>query len=144
MSAMSCRLCGTALVRVADPGTDEYVWAGPDGLPYGRDRDLADIPDPYGRLAELAELAGTGDRAAIREYTALKTRLDAGGTWHTHRADARTLPPHEGPVPHCCGWPGWLRPSGWQCRRCGRRLPVPEPVQAPVPVRPVQAGGRSR
>jgi hypothetical protein len=59
----------------------------------------------------------------MAECSALKVRLDFGGTFHQHYP--ASLPsPYEGTVPHCCGWPGWLRPSGWQCRRCGAVLAV--------------------
>jgi hypothetical protein len=128
-----CRLCGAVLVRAADTRTDEYVWVDLAGRMYGPDTDLAHIPDPYGHLADLAERAVRGDRRAAGEYSALKVRLETGGTDHVHWTDASDDPPlHSGPVPGCCGWPAWLRPSGWQCRRCKRRLPVPVPLLAPV------------
>ena len=145
-----CWLCGAALVRAADTRTDTYVWVDLGGSTYGRDADLAHIPDPYGHLAGLAERAVRGDRRAAGEYGALKVRLETGYE-HVHQAPAEGQPPlYDGPVPECCGWHAWLRPSGWQCRRCKARLPVPVPLLAPVrgPVRetaaplPVRAGSR--
>lgn len=147
-----CRLCEAVLVRAADTRTDEYIWVDLAGRTYGRDADLAHIPGPYGHLADLAERAVRGDWAAAREYGALKVRLDAGcGYEHAHWTDGAGEPHlHPGPVPECCDYPAWLRPSGWQCRRCKRRLPVPVPLLAPVrrPVReaasalPVRAADR--
>jgi hypothetical protein len=59
--------------------------------------------------------------AAARVYSALKARMDFGGMHHVHQP-ASPGPVHDGPVPRCCGSPGWLRPSGWQCSRCGISL----------------------
>ena len=55
------------------------------------------------------------------EYSVLKARMDFGGMHHVHQP-ASPGPVHDGPVPWCCGSPGWLRPSGWQCSRCGISL----------------------
>ncbi|HUY51697.1 MAG TPA: hypothetical protein VMV92_39350 [Streptosporangiaceae bacterium] len=127
--SVNCRLCGVALHRAADPVTDTYVWADADGHQTGADPDVAHLrPDPSAYLAALGERIrsapkGSPDWAAGREYSALKVRLDVGGTCHVHWPDGNG-PPHAGPLPWCCGWPGWLRPSGWQCRRCGAALAV--------------------
>ena len=140
------------LVRAADTRTDTYIWADEAGRTYGRDADLAHIPDPYGHLGDLAVRALAGDLLAGQEYSALKVRLDTGcGYEHQHQADASGEPPLcPDPVPECCDYPAWLCPSGWWCRRCSRRLPVPVPLLAPVrrPARetaaplPVRAGSR--
>jgi hypothetical protein len=59
----------------------------------------------------------------MAEYSALKVRLDFGGTFHEHYP--REWPAWDGPpAPEHCGWPAWLRPSGWQCRQCGAALAV--------------------
>jgi hypothetical protein len=132
---VSCRLCAVPLVRVADLTADEYAWANAGGHQTGTDPDVAHLlPDPYGRLAILASELGRAQAvrtkrasrtwlywARAREYGALKVRLEMGGTFHVHQPDGPG-PVHEGPVPEHCNWPGWLRPSGWQCRRCGAAL----------------------
>lgn len=99
------------------------------GTKAGDDPDVAGLkPDPYAYLAALGERCVTGkgrqkrlDLAAAREYSALKVRLETGGTFHVHQPDGPG-PVHDGPVPEHCGWPGWLHPSGWQCRQCGAAL----------------------
>jgi hypothetical protein len=60
----------------------------------------------------------------VREYSALKIRLDSGYTTHLHLPDPATVVEHgprPDPVSHC-DYPAWLRPTGWQCRRCGADL----------------------
>jgi hypothetical protein len=65
------------------------------GSQLGDDPDVAHLqPDPYAHLAALGEriLAapkGKPDYAAGREYSALKMRLDFGGTFHVHLAATR-------------------------------------------------------
>jgi hypothetical protein len=141
-----CRCCPARLVRVADPRTDTWLWADESGSCTGTDGDLAHIPDPHGHLADLDRMARAGDMRAGREYAALSIRLTTGYHHEHYPADLAGLPPHEGPVPEHCGWPAWLRPSGWQCRRCGERLPVPggsaEPVRRPAR-QPVQTRPRT-
>jgi len=55
------------------------------------------------------------------EYSMLKVRLETSATFHQHQASSGPWPASQ-PVPEPCGWPGWLRPSGWQCRQCGAAL----------------------
>ena len=129
MTAVACRFCKAPLHRAADLVTDEFVWVDEHGHQTGDDPDVADLkPDPYACLAALGERCVTGkdrktalDLAAAREYSALKVRLETGGSFHVHQPDSPG-PVHDGPVPEHCGWPGWLRPSGWQCRQCGASL----------------------
>ena len=129
-----CRHCPAQLHLAADTRLDEWVWHDESGSILGDDPDLP--PDPYGRLAHLGEIQmaahkqhkpGKSDLtwvfwAAAREYSALKVRLDFGGTWHTHYPREHGPALHDGLVPEHCGWPMWLRPSGWQCRQCADRL----------------------
>lgn len=135
MSRAACRLCGDLLHRVADTSADVWAWADEDGSQSGLDADLRRLPggDPYTRLSVLASAMDAAMKAAggprgrkasltslywatAREYSALKVRADSG-THHVHQVCASDLAPYAGEVPRCCGWPGWLRPSGWQCRQ---------------------------
>lgn len=134
----ACALCPALLHRAPVPGADEWGWADRDGRACGDDPDVAHLlPDPYAYLAALGERAMalmTGpkrqrDLAAatvvMGEYSALKVRLDLGGTFHQHHPGAGRAPFYAGPaVPECCGWPALLRPSGFTCRQCGTRLAV--------------------
>jgi hypothetical protein len=136
--AITCWLCGDELHQVADHRLDDFVWVDATGMRYGDDADLRHLPGgPDARLVWLrnqmnrATNAQRGKRAEhtwlywarAREYTALLVRLNSG-TWHTHQVRASELPPWDGPpVPEHCGWPMWLRPSGWHCRQgCGTIL----------------------
>jgi hypothetical protein len=123
--------CPAVLHRVAIPELDEWGCADDAGSRFGDDPDLAHCgPDPWAYLNELGErcIRGEGkkavlDLAAAREYSALKVRLETGGTFHQHYPKPGAEPAWDGPpVPEHCGWPGWLRPSGWQCRQCGAAL----------------------
>ena len=141
MSQTTCRHCPAGLHRVAIPG-DEWGWADETGARYGTDRDLLHVrpspagltagfgDSPDGRLAELRAAMGavkTTKRADLtwvywayaREYSALKVRLETGGTFHEHYPAEQ--PAYDGPPPPvCCGWPMRLAPSGWRCRQdCG-------------------------
>ena len=146
----TCRLCGVPLIRSADTAADEFCWRDPSGSQTGTDHDMAAlVPDPYAYLAGLAEnLERLHDKRKRRpegpmrawglwkspagwfpvmdmgqEYTMLKVRLDLGNTtFHVHQARDDTPDGPGWPLPWHCDWPGWLRPSGWQCRQCGRRL----------------------
>ena len=133
-----CRLCGAALHMAPDHRVDEYSWQDERGRTLGDDPDVAHLqPDPYAYLAALAaDLAraqkvtrkGVGHTwlywRKAREYSALKVRLETGGTFHVHWAGSSPIDHsaagHQPQVPEHCGWPMWLRPSGWHCRQgCG-------------------------
>lgn len=127
MQTTSCRLCGDTLYRAAVMW-DEWGYVDGRGNRLGTDSDLRHLPDgAYARLSELAERcttsAGKSDMSvegerAIREYGRLKTRMEFGSSFHTHRAMEHLRVPNCGqePVPYGCGMPAYLRPSGWQCR----------------------------
>jgi hypothetical protein len=129
MTGVTCRHCPALLHRVAIPELDEWGWADEQGSRFGQDPDVAMLkPDPYAYLAALGGRCVTGkgkgrlvDHQAAAEYTMLKVRLEMSGTLHEHYP--REQPAYEGPpAPEHCGWPAWLRPSGWQCRQCGAAL----------------------
>jgi hypothetical protein len=134
---VKCRHCGDKLHRVADERADTWEWADENGRRFGADADLRDLPGgPGAYLARLGDMlaraqAVSSSRAArtwlywrtAKEYSALKVRL-ASGTFHEHLPDYLDMPPFEGVVPEHCNWPMRLRPSGWQCRECGERLPA--------------------
>lgn len=138
MFTTGCRFCPAQLHQAANERLDEWVWLDEAGSPVGDDPDLP--PDPYGHLADLAGMCERAHRqsrrgaeptwlyhAAVREYSSLKVRLEFGGTFHTHRP-LHLPPPYPGPVPEHCGWPAWLRPSGWQCRQCHIKIAAPVEV----------------
>lgn len=134
-----CWLCGDLLHLAASAPADEYVYVDEAGSQTGTDADLRQLPGGgYARLAELDRMmtrAQAGKRcertwlywALAREYSMLKVRLEMGGTFHVHHArQHRHTVDHQEPrlrtwtAPECCGWPMWLRPSGWHCRQnCG-------------------------
>ena len=130
-------LCEALTAAGVDPAADEYVWVDEQGRQTGTDPDLHHLPDPYAHLTALGALImrGAAQRkgkraeptwlwwAAGREYGALKVRLEMGGTFHVHQPGSPG-PAYEGAVPWCCGWPGWLRPGGRQCRQYGAALAV--------------------
>jgi len=143
---LPCWLCGDAMHQVADTWLDEFTWADDSGSTTGTDTDLRQLEEHGGAYARLKWLADEMDRlgklsckrkdgyhwpdeatqaeyhARGREYSALKVRLETGGTFHVHHVRSSEVPDYAGIVPYCCGWPAWLRPSGWQCRQC--RKPV--------------------
>jgi hypothetical protein len=128
-----CRWCPAKLYRIPVTHTNEWGWQDAGGNRFGDDPDTAMLkPDPYAYLATLAAKLDKAHKApkrscttwvyeaAIREYSALKVRLDFGHTIHLHLPDPRTVVEHgprPDPVSHC-DYPAWLRPTGWQCRRC--------------------------
>ena len=136
----------------ADVNLDEFTWVGEDGRKTGTDSDLRQLEVHGGAYARLAWLSGELQEAMksaggpnskkacltplywarAREYSALKVRLEMGMTFHIHRIRAADEPACPGSVrccgygvPYCCEWPAWLRPSGWQCRRCKQVLLAP-------------------
>jgi hypothetical protein len=140
---LPCWLCGDACHMVADTRLDLWDWADDSGSKTGKDSDLRQLYDagwtPYGRLKWLADemerlhklsrktkdgYHWPDDRtraeyhARGREYSALKVRLEFGGTFHIHHVRTDSVPPWKGELPYCCGSPAWLRPSGWHCREC--------------------------
>jgi hypothetical protein len=135
VTGVTCRHCLAVLHRVAIPELDEWGWAGEDGQRSGTDPDVAHLqPDPHAYLAALGGrcIAGKGkdrrtDLRAAGEYSMLKVRLEMGGTFHEHYPREQLA--YDGPpAPEHCGWPGWLRPSGWQCRQCGAALALERAV----------------
>jgi hypothetical protein len=138
-AAGRCQLCGDPLHPVANERTDTFIWVDASGSQTGVDADLRQLPggDPFARLDVLTDRLKASryrDSAAAAEYSALTIRLGGTGgaaarTHHEHWAPV-SEPMYTGLVPECCGWPAWLRPSGWQCRRCRRRLGPPPPDTA--------------
>lgn len=126
----TCRLCGDALHRVVIKEVDEWGWSDETGSIYGTDRDLRHLePNPYAYLQALSDryTDAKGRMTAMPtsvagEYSMLMVRLDLGGTFHTHQPENIQQEPFTGELPQHCEWPAMLRPSGWQCRRCGERL----------------------
>jgi hypothetical protein len=126
--AIACWHCGDALRLLADVMADEYVWIDESGANYALDYDLRHIcgGNPYMRLKQLADrlaacrgsITPESDRD-IEEYAALSVRI-AGGTFHRHTPVS--APVYDGPRFSHCDYPGWLRPSGWQCRVCHARM----------------------
>jgi hypothetical protein len=143
-----CQMCPAVLVRAADLVQDDWVWVHGAGSRTGRDPDLAYIPGPYGHLGDLGVRALAGDMRAAQEYSALKARLDAScGYEHEHWPDPRQVTRYDDsdePMPEHCGWPAWRRPSGWQCRHCQARLPVPGPIRQPAQTSPVRGAVRAK
>ena len=143
-----CWLCGDLLHRVADKRADEFTWADEAGSTAGTDSDLRRLEEHGGAYARLAWLAEEMERlhklsrkrvdgyhwpdeqmrtayhARGREYSALKVRLEMGGTFHIHQVRASDTPPYRGPAVQHCDYPAWLRPSGWWCRKCGQQLSI--------------------
>jgi hypothetical protein len=150
-----CAECGTPMVHAA--GTehgirgpkDVFTEVAADGSAKGPAPDLAHLfspaanwlgmSNPYAYLARLGELCSEATSAkrcettwlyerTIREYVALKVRLDMGGMHHTHTParEPWVYDPNRAPLgvvmPYHCGQPAWLRPSGWYCRGCGELL----------------------
>jgi hypothetical protein len=147
----TCGECGTSMVLVeaAEHGKDVFAVVAADGTSYGPASDLVHLFEPsanwlgesgaYAYLARLGKLCAEATAAkrtettwlyerTIREYAALKVRLDTGSCYHTHREasvpwvydSAREF---DGQVyVYHCAWPAHLRPSGWYCRGCGELL----------------------
>lgn len=139
-----CWLCGDLLHEVADARLDEFTWVDEAGGRIGGSPDLRPLGGVEGAYARLRWLASECDRlsklsrktkdgyrwpgeqtraeylACGREYSALNERL-RWPTFHHHQVRAADKPSETGPVPCCCGWPAWLRPSGWYCRKCKQR-----------------------
>jgi len=146
---LPCWLCGDAMHMVADTRFDEFTWADDGGSKTGIASDLRQLEEHGGAYAYLAWLSGELERlsglsrkrkdgyhwpderteaeyfARGREYSALKVRLEMGGTFHVHQVMASDIPPYCGPDVRCCEYPAWLRPSGWQCRQCRQPVPCP-------------------
>lgn len=96
--------------------------------------------NPWDALKRMAELMDATNHKAVMagkachtplhwrvaaEYSALMVRLDMGLPFHQHqpltRSEVSTVDTSEGrpaDLPYHCGWPAWLRPSGWHCREC--------------------------
>lgn len=97
--------------------------------------------NPYDALAKMAELLDQGHKAVspgksnpracltplfwqlAGEYSMLNVRMAMGGGYHVHRPATdwkHEVKTRERPddLPWHCGWPAWLRPSGWHCRQC--------------------------
>ncbi len=121
---------------------DEYVWVDDGGSQTGTDSDLRMFDHLAGgaweTLGELDRMLAA-DRAAkkgakmspadyhrtINSYIGLNVRLGMKLTFHVHwTSDPSGVWP--GPVvPRHCGWPMWLRPSGFHCRQCDFRAAFP-------------------
>lgn len=125
---------------------DVFTEVAADGTVYGPASDLAHLFDPaanwlgadspYAYLARLGDLCSEATSVkrrettwlyerTIREYVSLKVRLDTGGCYHTHAPEREpwtcnpSCEPRGVVMPHHCGMPAHLRPSGWYCRGCG-------------------------
>lgn len=136
-----CRHCPALLGLIPHKGLDEWVWADGNGSMTGPAADLP--PDPYGYLAALSDMQLAMHAlhkrtksdftplfwARATEYSMLKVRLEMGGTWHTHYPVEHGPAIQAGPLPWHCGWPMWLRPSGWQCRQCKARQEITAPLE---------------
>jgi hypothetical protein len=162
-AARPCTLCGAPLRQVARPA-DTFGPVDTLGSPNGPDPDMVPLfaPEanwlgsvsPYDHLARLGALLGeatAGKRTettwlydrSIREYVALKVRLDVGMSFHYHRLPsdwdaarfaASYVPgpqPRSAELPYHCGRPALLRPSGWTCRGC--RVALTEGMAELVP-----------
>ena len=149
-----CEECGTPMVlgQEAEGGKDVFTEVAADGSTKGPASDLAHLfdpaanwlgmSDPYAYLARLGELCEEAlpnksarrtkptwlyDRT-IREYAALKVRLDTGSIHHRHMAAREpwvynpSCEPRGVVLPYHCGAPARLRPSGWYCRGCNALL----------------------
>lgn len=147
-----CAECGTpmmhghAIEHGINGPKDVFTEVATDGTAYGPAADLVALFDPaanwlgmsnpYAYLARLGDLCNEATSAkrcettwlyerTIREYAALKVRLDTGSIYHRHMParEPWVYNPSCGPrgevMPYHCGMPAWLRPSGWYCRGCG-------------------------
>jgi hypothetical protein len=106
---------------------------------YDPDANPLGAVNPWDALKLLAELMDATTHKAVmagkachtplhwcvaQEYSALMVRLDTGLPFHQHRPLTSYQPPRTDPqprpegLPYHCGWPAWLRPSGWHCRQC--------------------------
>jgi len=123
---VTCWHCPAVLHRVAIPELDEWGWADESGQRFGDDPDVARLkPNPYAYLADLGDRALAMMKATPRSkphppecarlmaaYSALKVRLDFGGTFHEHYP--REWPPGTARPPRStAGGPaGCARPAG--------------------------------
>lgn len=128
-------------------------WFDPAANPLG-------ATSPYDALRRMAELMDAGHKAVppgtdspracltplfwdvARAYSSLKVRLDMGMSFHVHTEASgwdhdAPRPPCRPDLPYHCGWPAWLRPSGWYCRRCDLVL---DDATAVFPGRAVRKG----
>jgi hypothetical protein len=181
-----CIECGTPMVHGhgTEGGKDVFTEVAADGTSRGPAVDLAPLFDPganwlgmsnpYAYLARLGELCIEATsvkrtettwlyECTVREYSALKVRLDTGCYYHSHVPEHEpwVYDPHRVPVGErecvChCDRPAWLRPSGWYCRECGdlltdetaeiRMVPVYAAVETkpaePAASRPVRGYGQ--
>jgi hypothetical protein len=112
------KVCGAAVHRAARTPRD-WGWADESGSFFG-----PRFPsDPYEALAGMAQ----DMRRYGAAYSRLKANLDlCGPNIHQHRATSVAAPRND--QPECCGWPGYLSPSGWECRGCRAAL-QPKPVE---------------
>lgn len=156
---------GTGTETGAYRTVDVFTPVAVDGTTYGPASDLVFLfdpaanwlgaGDPYAYLARLGDLCMSATSAkrtettwlyerTIREYTSLKVRLDMGPTYHQHAPasvpwtydPSREVIGDRACVYHC-GWPAWLRPSGWYCRECRELL---TDATAEIRMVPVYAG----
>jgi hypothetical protein len=142
-----CAECGTPMMhgQGTTGGKDVFTEVAADGSVKAPASDLVHLfdpaanwlgeSDPYAYLARLGDLCTEAlsvkrrettwlYERTIREYSALKVRLDTGSIYHRHMSDRDpwVYDPNRATrgvaVPAHCGWPAWLRPSGWYCRQC--------------------------
>jgi hypothetical protein len=146
-----CTECGTAMThgQGTDGGKDVFTEVAADGSVKAPASDLVQLFDasanwlgadnPYEYLAKLGDLCTEAlsvkrrettwlYERVIREYAGLKVRLDTGSIYHRHMParEPWAYVPNRAPrgvvMPHHCGQPAHLRPSGWYCRGCGDLL----------------------
>lgn len=77
-----CHRCGTTIHTVI-AGDGYPTWVDADGSDGGPVPELA--PDPYARLNALEAACDTKNPATTIQYLSLKTALDQGFGYHTHR-----------------------------------------------------------
>lgn len=129
-----CARCPDAVHSIPG-GDDEWWWGDETGSVTGTDPEFRHLPDGNGwaRLAELdaamtairkrdpklrdPDNSRANDRM-IKEYVALKVRLDLSGSFHVHRPRQTAGLPSGFPGVSHCDYPAYRRPSGWQCRTC--------------------------
>lgn len=143
----SCWLCADPVHQIA-LSTDEWGWAGRDGSITATSSEFRHLPegDPYARLRWLDERmttlhalpksqrtpeTATEDNRLIKEYVALKVRMEMSLSFHVHVVPGSQVPVDERArrtvVLHC-DYPAWRRPSGWECRMCHVHLGTDEEV----------------
>lgn len=83
----TCGRCGTEIHTII-AGDGYPTWVDADGSGGGPVPELA--PDPYARLTELEAACDAKNPTTTIDYLSLKTTLDQGFGYHTHRpGDAR-------------------------------------------------------